>query len=126
MAPPARPSSMKRWAPRLGALLALIAVVTGAALLLPKKTVPVRAAAPQRGAVRDVVSSSAAGEVTPERRATVRAELAARVLAVRHKAGARVQQGEAVVQLDSADLDARVRQAQASVNAVASQIAQSE
>ena len=62
--------------------------------------------------VRDVVSSASAGEVTPVMHATIRSEPAGRVLAVNHQRGARVARNAIIVQLDPADLDARLRQAQ--------------
>jgi HlyD family secretion protein len=76
--------------------------------------------------VRDVVASSAAGEVVPQKRATVRAELGARVTAVKHERGDRVKRGEPIVILDAADLEARVLQAAATLQANAAQVAQAE
>ena len=54
------------------------------------------------GSVRDVVTSSSAGEVVPDKRATVRAELGARVSSVKHERGDRVKRGELIVALDDA------------------------
>jgi len=106
----------------------VLGAIAGALALLPRllkpppvevKTVPV-----ERGAVRDVVLSSTAGELAAEKRATVRAELGARVLAVRHKRGERARKGEAIVLLDDADLEARLLQARASAAAAAASVDQ--
>lgn len=120
------PSALRRWGTRLAVLAVLVGAGVGLVRLLPKKTLPIRGLSPQRGEVRDVVSSSTAGEVTPEHKATMRAEVGGRVLAVLYKSGARVRQGEVIVRLDEADLRARLFQAQASVTAAAGQLAQAE
>lgn len=119
-------SAARRWLVRLLVLAALVGAGVTAARLMPRKALAVRAVRPQVGTVRDVVSSSVAGEVTPELRAMVRADLAARVVAVLHKAGARVKKGEVIVRLDAADLDARLSQAQAAAAAAAGQVAQAQ
>ncbi len=115
-----------RWPMRIALLLALL--VAGGLLIrgARKKPLAVEAAAVERGMVRDEISSSSAGEVMAERKATVRAELSGRVLAVRHRRGERVKRGEVVVALDAADLEARSRQAQATLAAQRAQLAQAE
>src|SRR5689334_23515331 len=60
------------WAVALGALAALVVVAPRA---LKKKPLLVKTVKVERLRVRDVVSSSTAGEVVPARKATVRAEL---------------------------------------------------
>jgi HlyD family secretion protein len=55
----------------------------------------------------------------------VRAELGARVTAVKHTRGDRVKRGEAVVLLDAADLEARIAEAEARLHAQEAQLAQS-
>jgi len=114
------------WPMRIALLLALLVasglLVRGAR----KKPLAVEAAAVERGMVRDEISSSAAGEVMAERKATVRAELSGRVLAVKHRRGERVRRGEVVVALDAADLEARSKQAQATLAAQRAQLAQAE
>jgi HlyD family secretion protein len=100
------------------ALLGL--VVAGLALLpraLKPKPIAVKVVRVERATVRDEVSSSTAGEVRPALRATVRAEIGARVVAVRHKRGDRVKRGDVVVALDGADLEARLQQAVATLRA---------
>lgn len=109
----------KRPSRLLGRLLLgfLICVgVAGAVRYWPRRSLTVRAVQATVGTVRDVVSSSSAGEVTPEMHASVRAEISGRVLAVKAQRGGRVRRGELIVQLDPADLDARVRQAQAALD----------
>ncbi|MCS6915339.1 MAG: efflux RND transporter periplasmic adaptor subunit [Myxococcales bacterium] len=113
-----------RWIPRLAGLL-IVGLAVGVGMrLLPRKAVPVHAVRPVRGEVRDVVSSATAGEVRPLARALVRAELGGRVEAVLHRAGERVQEGEVVVRLDSAELQARTAQAYAAVEVARGQLAQ--
>jgi HlyD family secretion protein len=91
-----------------------------------KKPVPVKTVRAERARVRDVVTSSTAGEIVPAARATVRAELAARVTAKRHARGDRVKRGEVILQLDAADLEARVSQAKASLLAQEAQVGQAD
>ncbi len=114
------------WPMRLALLLALLLAVGFVIRGSRKKPLAVEAAAVERGMVRDEISSSAAGEVMAERKATVRAELSGRVLAVRHRRGERVKRGEVVVALDAADLEARSKQAQATLAAQRAQLAQAE
>jgi len=113
-----------KWPGRL-VLLGLVAA-GGAYLprLMRKKPLAVSSVKVERATVRDEVSSSTAGEVVPERHATVRAELAARVTSVRHKRGDRVKAGEVIVTLDAGDLAARVLQAQATLASQEAQLAQ--
>jgi HlyD family secretion protein len=92
--------------------------------VLKQKPLLVKAVKVERTLVRDVVASSTAGEVVPLKKATVRAELGARVVAVKHERGDRVRRGEAIVILDAADLEARLAQAQATVQANIAQVAQ--
>jgi HlyD family secretion protein len=110
--------------------LLLLFTVAGAAAglyhLWPKTTIAVRAARAEVGTVRDVVSSSVAGEVTPELHATVRAEIGGTVRSLRNKTGDRVEKGQVVIQLDQADLAARLSQAQAAASAARGQLMQAE
>lgn len=124
----ARPGQKRRspWLVSIGVLLALGLVGVLLALGAKPKPIAVDTAAVERGAVKDEISSSTAGEVMPERKATVRAELVARVLAVKHQRGERVKSGEVIALLDTADLDARFRQSQATLDAQRAQVAQAE
>jgi len=110
-------------------IVLLLLVVIGGVLLAraaKKKPILVDTATVERGIVKDEISSSTAGEVMAERKATVRAELSARVLTVQHKRGERVKAGDVVAALDPADLDAKVKQAQATLEAQRAQVTQAE
>ena len=114
------------WPTRIA--VAVVVVVVGVLLAQSVKTKPivVETVAVVKGPVRDEISSSTAGEVVAERTATIRAELSGRVMAVKHHRGERVKKGDVVVALDAADLEARVRQAEATVVVERAQVAQSE
>lgn len=88
--------------------------------------VKVRVAAVRVGPVRDLVSSVAAGRVAARREATLRAEIAGRVVRLHRRRGERVRGGEALVAYDVVDLRDRVRAAEASVALARAQAAQSE
>ncbi|MBL9007697.1 MAG: efflux RND transporter periplasmic adaptor subunit [Myxococcales bacterium] len=122
------PSAQSRSVRPLRLLVLLILVALGAAAikLWPRRTPSVRVVRASLGTVRDVVSSSSAGEVTPAMHATLRAEIGGRVLSVRSRKGSLVKRGDLVVQLDPADLDARLRQAHAALDAAAAQRAQAD
>lgn len=111
---------------RLAVLLALVGLVWISIRLIPRKALPVRVTRAVTGPVRDVVTSSTAGEVSPQKHATLRAELTGRVVAVRAERGDRVHMGGLVVALDPADFEARLRQSQASLEAAVAQRAQSQ
>jgi HlyD family secretion protein len=104
---------------RLGRWVVVLGVIAGVLALIGRLTKPppieVKTVAVERGAVREVATSSTAGDVVAERRASVRAELGARVVDVKHKRGDRVKRGEPIVLLDAADLEARLAQARASL-----------
>ena len=129
-APPLRrrptPKRRSAWIMRIVVLLLVAAAVALFAVASKKKPISVDMATVERGAVKDEISSSTAGEVMAERKATVRAELSARVLAVKHKRGERVAAGDVILQLETDDLDARLRQAQATLEAQRAQLAQAE
>jgi HlyD family secretion protein len=109
---------------RIGVLLAVAVAIALLAMTTKKKPILVDTTIVERGAVKDEISSSTAGEMMAERKATVRAELSARVVAVRHKRGERVTAGDVVIELDTADLDARLRQSKATLEAQRAQLAQ--
>lgn len=122
-------SSAPRASTRALRVVVAVLVISGGAGAVkwwPRRLPTVRVARVVLGGVRDVVSSASAGEVTPVMHATIRSELAGRVLAVNHQRGARVARNAIIVQLDPADLDARLRQAQAAVDAATAQRAQAE
>lgn len=122
----AQDSSRRTWLKVLVVLAVLVAAVVVIRALLPKQTIPVRAVKVERGMVRDVVSSSQAGEVTAELHAAVRAEVGGAVVAVLHKRGERVTKGTVIVRLDPADLQARANQAEAAAAAAQGQVAQAQ
>jgi len=125
---PGRPPRRRRsrWPMRIAIALAALVAVALLVRSARKLPIPVDVALVERGMVRDEISSSNAGEVMAERRATVRAELAGRVLAVKHRRGDRVKKGEVVIALAAAELDARLGQAQATLEAQRAQLAQAE
>jgi HlyD family secretion protein len=114
-----------KWPFRIVIFLLLAAGVAFVPRLTRKPPIRVATVRVERATVRDEVSSSTAGEVVPERHATVRAEIAARVTAVKHRRGDRVKTGQVIVELDALDLSARVLQAQATLAAQEAQLAQS-
>lgn len=111
---------------RLAVLVVLGLGIWSAVRLLPRKQLSVRVTRSVMGPVRDVVTSSTAGEVSPQKHATLRAELTGRVVAVQAERGDRMKKGVLVVALDPADFEARLRQSQASLEASVAQRAQSQ
>jgi HlyD family secretion protein len=125
---PGRSARKRRspWPVRLGVVAALALAALLLAFYAKKKPLTVDTATVEKSTVKDEISSSTAGEVLAERKATVRAEISGRVLAVRHKRGERVNAGELVVLLDAADLDARLKQAEATRESQRAQVVQAE
>jgi len=93
--------------------LVVLAALGLAIELRPRAVVEVGVVRVARGTVRDEVSSSTAGEVTPLQRATVRTEIPGRVLRRNSDRGAEVKRGAVVVALEAAELDGRLREARA-------------
>jgi HlyD family secretion protein len=125
----ARPSGRRRrspWPVRLLVLGVLAAGVWLSLRALKKPPIPVDIAVVERTTVRDEISSATAGEVMAEQKATVRAELAARVLSVKHKRGERVKSGDVVAALDTVDLDARLKEAQSTIASQRASVAQAD
>ncbi len=132
-APPSRLRARKparrrwiRWLTRFLVLAALATAVWFARRSLKPKPLAVDVAVVERGTVRDEVSSASAGEVMPAQKATVRAEISARIVSVNHRRGDRVKRGDAVVTLDTRDLDARLKEALATIASQRAAVAQSE
>jgi HlyD family secretion protein len=119
-----RPKRGSPWPRRVVFLLIAVAAAAWLPRAFKKKPLEVKTARVERGTVRDEVSSAAAGEVMAEKRAMVRAELAARVVEVKKRRGDRVTKGEPIVVLDAADLAARLAQAEATLSAQRAQLAQ--
>lgn len=110
-------------------LLVLAALAAGGAFAYrnrKKPVVRVRTATVSLGRVRDLVSSVTSGRVAARREASLRAELAGRVLRLHRRRGERVAAGEALVTWDTNDLRTRVRAAETAVGVARAQIAQSE
>ena len=128
--PPAPGPSRRRRSPWPRRAIMAVIVVGALGFLFRRATnrppVEVEVIKATRGTVTDEISSASAGEVMAERDATVRADLSGRVLAVKHRRGERVKKGEVIVALDAADLEARLRQAQATVEAQRAQAAQAD
>lgn len=100
-------------------LAILAASVAGGVWYLrrPPPPIEVELVRVERGEVREIVTSASSGEVKPARRVTVRAELAGTVSAVKKRRGERVAAGELVVTFTSDELEARLQQADANVEA---------
>ncbi len=110
-------------------LIALIALAAGSAWAFrnrSKTTLRVRTATVSVGRVRDLVSSVASGRVAARREASIRAEIAGRVLTLHRRRGERVTVGEPLITYDTGDLRTRVRAAETAVTLARAQIAQSE
>lgn len=120
----AKPSRLAKWIGRVVFILALIVAGVVARRMWPERPLAIRAAHVQLGTVRDVVSSSTAGEVAPESKATLRAELGGQVVAVAKKRGERIKKGELLARLDPSDLDVKLRQATAAVATAEAQVQQ--
>ncbi len=95
-----KPSRLFTWIGRVVLILALIVGAVAARRLWPERPLSIRASVVAVGTVRDVVSSSTAGEVAPESHATLRAEVGGQVLTVTKRRGERVKKGELIVLID--------------------------
>lgn len=93
----------------------------GAALIAYSRTreppIEVETVRVEKGEVREMISSAAAGEVKPARRVTVRAEIAGTVAQVKRHQGDRIAAQEVIVLFTSDEIEARSLQAQANVDA---------
>ncbi len=88
--------------------------------------VAVQTTAVQRGAVRDFVTSVAAGRVAAKQEATVRAEIAGTVSVIHRRRGDAVRAGEALFEYGSVDLTERLRLASTAVVMAQAQVKQAE
>jgi HlyD family secretion protein len=122
----ANPKRRRRWLTR-GLVVVVLAVgAVSIARGVKRKPISVDTVTVTRGTVEDEISSANAGEVMAEAKATVRAEMVGRVVSIRHPRGERVKSGELVIGLAPGDLDARLRQAQATLDAQRAQTAQAD
>ncbi len=117
---------------RYGWIIWLVVLVGGALLGYryikhrPIATIPVRIHRVERGRVRDLVSTVAAGRVAAVREASLRAEIAGTVLHLHHRRGDHVAAGEPLISYDPSELRHRVALAEAAVRFGRAQAAQAE
>lgn len=123
---PTKQSSFRRWLVRILVILGSIGGVALLVALRPQKVMNVRATAVVLGTVRDVVTSSAAGDILAGHPAIVRAQANGQILEVLKKIGERVTKGEIIIRIDAQDQTAQLSQAHASVRSAYAQISQSQ
>ncbi|MFO0629841.1 MAG: efflux RND transporter periplasmic adaptor subunit [Polyangiales bacterium] len=92
----------------------------------PRPKLQVRVHTVTRGRVRDLVSTVSAGRLAARREATIRAEVAGRVVRLAFRRGARVHAGDVLVAYDAQDLRDRVRAAETAVALAQAQAAQAQ
>jgi HlyD family secretion protein len=100
---------MRRWALRIGILVALVAI--GFALrrtVFKPEPLEVQVVAAARGPVEETVTNSRAGTVKALRRAQISPEVGGRAVEIPHREGDRVARGDVLLRLDTNVLDARV------------------
>lgn len=103
-----------------GWLLSLAVLAAGAVGVVATRTKPpleVWVEPVARGEVRELVAGAAAGRVEPAQRVSLRAEIAATVAERRVARGARVDKGQLLILFQSDELEARLTQAQANLDA---------
>lgn len=118
-----------RWPGKLTFVVAFLAIAGVGAVVVARRRDPpleVSVIKVERGEVREMITGASAGEVKPTRRVTVRAELAGTVAEVKKKKGERVAANELLVTFSSDELDARLLQADANVEAANVAIAAAE
>jgi HlyD family secretion protein len=98
--------AVKHWKRWLLALVLLAAAAATAGLFLDGgRPVRVRVHRPETGRVEEIVTSNSVGTVEPEKTAGVAAEISGKILRIPVRQGP-VTAGQAVVELDTKDLDA--------------------
>jgi HlyD family secretion protein len=91
----------------IAAALVALALVLRLTVFAPAR-VPVQVAAVERGRVEQTVTNSRAGTVKARRRAKLSPEEGGRVVAIPRRKGARVKEGEVLLQLDPSVFEARL------------------
>src|SRR5512140_3759992 len=97
--------------------LAAVAVVIAAGIALrltvfAPAPVPVRTVAAERGRVEETVTNSRAGTVKARRRAKLAPETGGRVVALPHRRGSRVREGELLLRIEDSLQRAQLRVAE--------------
>lgn len=104
---PDRPRSRKL----LPVLVVAAVVLAGVALrytIFAPDPIEVHVRPVARGLVEETITNSKAGTVQARRRSRIASEIGGRVVAIKHREGARVEQGETLVELAAASLEAQV------------------
>lgn len=113
---------MRRWAIRIGVVVALVAIVFALRrTVLRPEPVEVRAVAAARGQVEETVTNSRAGTIKAERRAQISPEVGGRAVDIPHRKGERVEKGDVLLRLDPDVLEGRVTLSRRELQAAAAQ-----
>jgi HlyD family secretion protein len=100
---------MRRWALRIGIVVALVAIVFALRrTVLKPEPIEVQAVAAARGRVEEAVTNSRAGTIKAKRRAQISPEVGGRAVEIPHREGDRVEKGDVLLRLDTNVLEARV------------------
>lgn len=100
---------MRRWAIRIGILVALVAIVLVARrTVLKPEPIEVQAVAAARGQVEETVTNTRAGTIKALRRAQISPEVGGRAVDIPHREGDRVEKGDVLLRLDPDVLNARL------------------
>ena len=107
---------------RLAALVALVALAVLARLtVFAPETIAVRTVAVERGRVEETVTNSRAGTVKARRRAKLAPEVGGRVVALPHRRGSRVHEGDVLLRIDDSLQRAQLKVAEGDLLAARAQ-----
>ena len=113
---------MRRWAIRIGVVVALVAIfLVARRTVLKPEPIEVRAVEAARGQVEESVTNSRAGTIKALRRAQISPEVGGRAVEVPHREGDRVEKGDVLLRLDPDVLNARVDLARRELQAAQAQ-----
>jgi len=115
----------RRWT-IAAALLALVAIASGAVYLLRARSPEVEVAVAQAGVPGRPALLNASGYVTPRRKATIASKVTGRVTGVYFDEGARVREGQVLATLDDSDARLALASAKAARDATQAMIADLE